>query len=392
MATAAYTDGLMKPTTTTSGTGTAGVYTGPMTMPGTPAPTAPTITDTPKTATTATPTPQQKPLVNPASTTPTGAMVTTGQPTPPNVPVPAPAPAPVPGNTGIVGPAQGGGSIVPGSATDLRYQTVMPGASPLTGQANSAVGNAMQQLTSGPDRAALAQQMFDTFANGSQGAYDHAQTDATRRAAANGTLHSGMLTNEYGDLANQRETQLDTVKQGFMQNALSGTIQDRLNNLGALGGIQGQLSGQDAAQRGEVRDERGYQQGIDQQALQNAIQQILMGDQLQNSATQRQTNWASLLGQFGFGGDPTSALLGGRRAVRRAGGGESGRADEGARGPRLRERLTWASISPICCGAPSGVSWRTRAGSVRAAPTRRRPPRTRRTASARSEWTRWRWR
>jgi hypothetical protein len=159
MATAAYTDGLMKPTTTTSGTGTAGVYTGPMTMPGTPAPTAPTITDTPKTATTTTPTPQQKPLVNPASTTPITATIPQA---PPNVPVPAPAP-PVPGNTGIVGPAQGG-SIVPGSATDLRYQTVMPGASPLTGQANSAVGNAMQQLTSGPDRAALAQQMFDTFA------------------------------------------------------------------------------------------------------------------------------------------------------------------------------------------------------------------------------------
>lgn len=313
MATAAYTDGLMKPTTTTSGTGTAGVYTGSMAMPGAPAPTAPTITDTPKTATpttTATPT-QQKPLVNPASTTPITAAIPQ---TPPNVPVPAPVPAPVPGNTGIVGPAQGGSApapIVPGSATDLRYQTVMPGASPLTGQANSAVGNAMQQLTSGPDRAALAQQMFDTFAHGSQGAYDHALTDATRRAAANGRLGSGMLTNEYGDLANQRETQLDTVKQGFMQNALSGTIQDRLNNLGALGGIQGQLSGQDAAQRGEVRDERGYQQGLDQQALQNAIQQILMGDQLQNSATQRQTNWASLLGQFGFGGDPTGALLGG---------------------------------------------------------------------------------
>lgn len=83
-----------------------------------------------------------------------------------------------------------------------------------------------------PDRQALAGQMFDQFARSTEPAYEATLRQANRFGAANGMLNSGALRTEFGNLANQRNQQLDLAREGFLTNALEGTIGDAWNRVG----------------------------------------------------------------------------------------------------------------------------------------------------------------
>lgn len=143
--------------------------------------------------------------------------------------------------------------------------TVLPTASPRLINLQGAQDTALQRITSGPDRLALAKK----YIADSDSEYQRTLKDATNAAAEHGYLGSGRLTNQYGDAADRRTQQIDKL----LTDASAGTIQDNLNNLNATSGVEGTAYGQEAGSRNELRTERGYEADTAQQAIQRRIQQ-----------------------------------------------------------------------------------------------------------------------
>lgn len=231
----------------------------------------------------AAPVSSQPPVLDPGTTTPTTATIPNpanplagvplgdaGLPNPPIV-------AGTPGSTMANLPTLPGTSVQPfGPGNDLRFDAVLPS----------------------PDvnRLDLANQYFDQYAESTDPAYQQALRQATQRAAANGIIGSGMLTNTYGDVATQRAQALDLARRGFLTDALQGTIQDAINN------------------RNEVRTERDYQTQQAQQAIQDQITQLLLQDQLGGNDFERQLQLAQILGNLGYQGNPGNTLLAGSQS------------------------------------------------------------------------------
>ena len=229
---------------------------------------------------------------------------------PPNIQPPAPS---NPGASGTgAGAGTGAGNPITsfGPGNDLVSAQVNPVVSGRTGDTMSAVDAARNALSGGPNRADLASQYLSQWDQASQPQYQKDLRDATKLAAANGRLGSGMLTNSYGDLATNRANARDVAAKGFYTDALSGTINDRLNNLGALSGLESQQYGQDAANRNEVRGERGYQQGLSQQAFSNDAQRLALEEALTQGSYGRSSDRLNQLIQMGFMGNPGTTYLG----------------------------------------------------------------------------------
>lgn len=212
---------------------------------------------------------------------------------------------PAPGNLGAINP------ITTFSAdNNLINAQVNPAASGRTGDTMSAVDAARNALSGGPNRSDLAAQYIDQWNQSTEPQYQKDLTDATKLAAANGRLGSGMLSTSYGDIALARDNARQVAQRGFQTDALSGTIQDRLNNLGALSGLESQQYGQDAANRNEVRGERGYQQGLSQQAFSNDAQRLALEEALTQGSYGRSSDRLNQLIQLGFQGNPGALALG----------------------------------------------------------------------------------
>lgn len=231
------------------------------------APTATALPQPPSTTATGTAT-TTKPLTETLPKAPT----TLGTPVPLNQSMPVTLPAPPTGSNVPVASNVPGATVAPfGPGQDMRYQSVLP---------------------TGTDRVGLAQQYFDQFAESTNPAYEQTLRAATQRAAANGTLGSGMLTNTYGDVASQRAQSLDLARRGFLTDALQGSIADQVGN------------------RNELRQERDYQSGVSNNAIAQEIQRLLVEDQLGGNNFNRQLDLARTLGGLGYAGNPDSTLLG----------------------------------------------------------------------------------
>jgi hypothetical protein len=183
---------------------------------------------------------------------------------------PALPPAAPPPGPGADANAANGGQFTPSNVAV--GSTVLPNQDPRLTGTQSAVDTASQSLAN-VDRTKLAQSMFDTFAQSSNPAYEASLRDATRSAAGAGRIGSGQLRTSYGNLANQRNLQLDTAKQQFMQDALEGSIGDQFNKVNALSGLEGQQYGEGADTNNQLRTERGYQTDLGQQAFNDALTQ-----------------------------------------------------------------------------------------------------------------------
>jgi hypothetical protein len=165
----------------------------------------------------------------------------------------------------------------------------IPGQQPTTAQQTSITqfgpGNDLRDNQIAPnqdvDRLKIAGDYFSQFAESTDPAYQKSIRDATKAAAANGRLGSGMLTTDYGDLAGDRSRELDLQRRGFLTQALEGTIDDARSN------------------RDELRGERDYQTGSAQQATENAIRQRLLEEALLNGQFGRDQRITDTLGQFG---------------------------------------------------------------------------------------------
>jgi len=171
----------------------------------------------------------------------------------------------------------------------------------------SATGNALSNLAgnlSDPNayqQAALGS--FNTFAQQTDPAYQAAMRQATAQAAANGGIGSGALSTTYGNLANQRNLQLEGMQQQAQQAALTGQAQYQLQQLGALQGLNSQQFGQQQAQTNQLNQQQGFQNNLQQQGIGNAVNQTELQAQLQNQNFNQNYNLANL----GFSQNPASA-------------------------------------------------------------------------------------
>lgn len=157
---------------------------------------------------------------------------------------------------------------------NLTNQTITPGA--------------------GVDRYNIAKQQFSNYADSTNPAYQASIRDATAAAAGAGQLGSGQLRTSYGNLANQRNQQLQNAQNSFLTDALNGSIQDAYNNIGIAQQQQGFQSGQ---------QQNAYNQALATGQFNNATQQqqfnqALQGGQFQNDTQNQAFNQALATGNF----------------------------------------------------------------------------------------------
>lgn len=181
-------------------------------------------------------------------------------------------------NTGAALSLPGGGGLTPGAANDAGTPSIPQNQGTATAQAAGANGmpfapgvnltpttvdNALTNdtITPGPmaDRFKIAQDQWQNFVNATQPQYDAQLRDAERNAFGAGRGVSGALRTSLGDLANQRSLALDTQKNDFLNNALSGSIEDAYRNIGI------------------AQQQQGFQAGQQGTAFNQALQQLLAG-------------------------------------------------------------------------------------------------------------------
>lgn len=162
------------------------------------------------------------------------------------------------------------------------------------------------------DRYGIAQQQFQNFADQSNPAYASALKQATSAGAGAGQLGSGQLRTSYGNLANQRNQQLQQAQTGFLTDALNGSIQDAYNNVGIAQQQQQYQAGQNqqnfgnnlaTVQQNQANQGQAFNQNLAQQQLglygQNqGFQQGLARDQYNLYGQNQSFNQNLAQGQF----------------------------------------------------------------------------------------------
>lgn len=128
-----------------------------------------------------------------------------------------------------------------------------------------------QLITPGPatDRYAIAQDQLKNYNDATQPYYQSALRDATSQAAGAGQLGSGQLRTSLGNLANQRNLQLETQGNSFLNDALTGSINDAYTNVGI------------------AQQQQGFQAGQQNQSFNQGLAGTQLGDNLLNSSTNR---------------------------------------------------------------------------------------------------------
>ncbi len=174
--------------------------------------------------------------------------------------------SPPPFASGADGPAAGVG---PSDALNPNAQPSATGVPPIAGtpglDAAPTVANTTTSLASdtannpaGVDRYGLATRMLGDFAKSSDPYYQKSLRDATSQAAGAGRLGSGQLRTSLGDLAYNRDLQLNSAGNSFLTNALGGSIDDAYKNYGLAQEDQRTAFGQGATQ---IQLEEALRQG-----------------------------------------------------------------------------------------------------------------------------------
>lgn len=186
------------------------------------------------------------------------------------------------GGTGTVG----GGSPVPMGLPGLGVTSGVTTGSSIPGT-NAAVGNlaggvglspidinnplTAQTISRAPgaDRFKIAQDQYDASVKAGEPQFQASLRDALRGAAAGGALGSGKLNTSLGDITATRQNALDAGRQGFLADALKGTIADQFGDVGV------------------AQQQQGFQKGLSDTAFNQSATQSQLQDQLTNSDFQR---------------------------------------------------------------------------------------------------------
>jgi len=145
--------------------------------------------------------------------------------------------------------------------------------------------------TDAQDRFKIAQDRFNTFVESTDPQYQAALRQANRYGAATGRLGSGDLRTDFGNLAGQRDLQLRTQGNTFLQNALEGTIDDQFRDIGI------------------AQQQQGFQNQQQQQAFENELRRLGFSEDMINSAFGRALQQYQA-GQMGGTGSSTSMGVG----------------------------------------------------------------------------------
>lgn len=212
--------------------------------------------------------------------------------------------------------------------------------SPVSSEAQFARGATLDALRGlrGPDRGAIAADVFSRLRRDTQPAFEEELRGVNRAAAAGGRLGSGVTTTRLGDVASNREQFLSQAAERLASEAASASLGDRLGVLGATSAAGGQFAGEDlaragfdlgrdrarlsdlaglegqqfaegASNRGEFRTERDFQDRLARFAQGDAVQRALLEDQLLNSAFGRDQSILAMLAGTGYGGGSPSGTL-----------------------------------------------------------------------------------
>lgn len=141
------------------------------------------------------------------------------------------------------------------------------------------------------DRFNLAQDRFNTFVQSTDPQYQAALRQANRYGAATGRLGSGDLRTDFGNLAQQRDLQMRTAQNQFLQDALGGTIDDQFRDIGI------------------AQQQQGFQAGQQQQAFENELRSLGFTEEMINSAFGRALQ-QYMAGQSGGTGSATGIAVG----------------------------------------------------------------------------------
>lgn len=129
----------------------------------------------------------------------------------------------------------------------------------------------------GADRYQQAMSQWDAWQKSTNPQYQAANRDALRQAAAGGSLGSGMLNTSLGDLAANRQLQMDTQKQNFLSQALTGSIEDAFRDVGIAQQQQGFQKGQQDTAFQNAMQGAGLQEALRSGAFNRALQSLTAG-------------------------------------------------------------------------------------------------------------------
>lgn len=239
------------------------------------------------------PTTEQKPKVAPTPAPIPGMTPYTGQPAnaamqPPAAPTPSPIvpppPAPAPTSSAPAGvptsPMGAGNNLLstqinPGAPTATPPTTnfgsgaitagapVNPADSARMADYSSKLDGSVNELTTGPNRTALAQQALRDFDIEGLPQLEQGYRRVGQRAAALGRLGAGMTTNDLTGLSATYQRDRGLMARGLARDVAEGDINDRFRRVDALSGLRGQEEGIQSGRRGEMRQDRGYQTDVD---------------------------------------------------------------------------------------------------------------------------------
>lgn len=130
---------------------------------------------------------------------------------------------------------------------------------------NTDPNNALTTKTIGApaqnDPVQMALSAYNTFRQSTDPQYQADLRDATRHAAATGTIGSGSLNTSLGNIANTRQNTLSTEEQGLLNGALGTQNENAYRNTGI------------------AQQQQGFQQGQQDTAFNQALQQAMYGSQ-----------------------------------------------------------------------------------------------------------------
>jgi hypothetical protein len=150
----------------------------------------------------------------------------------------------------------------------------------------------------------IATQEYQTFAAQTDPSYQLALQQANQQGAAEGTEGSGQLRTSYGNLANQRNLQLEGEQQTLMQQALQGTEADQTANLSALTSTQNADVSAESTANQQLDEQQTYQTQLSEQAFTNALQQY----EAEQAAQQQSFNQGATLTELGDAGNPATII------------------------------------------------------------------------------------
>ena len=127
------------------------------------------------------------------------------------------------------------------------------------------------------DRFKVAQSELENWNKTSDPQFQADLRDAMRKAAAGGALGSGMLQTSLGDITANRELQRQGMGTSFLNNALTGSIQDAKDRAALAERQQGFQADQQRTAFGQGVTEAQLNEALTNGAFQRALQQLVAG-------------------------------------------------------------------------------------------------------------------